>query len=613
MKKRIKDKIFPKNSKVRYYLKLIKQTIFFFKNNGLKQTIKKIKAYDNKKHLTNAEAYKDWIKENEPNSEELEKQRSTKFNRMPKISIVVPVYNTKIRYLKEIIECMKKQTYSNWELCLADASDIKDKEIGHFVKTDKRIKYKKLDNNLGIAKNTNEAIAMSSGEYVGFLDHDDLISIFALYEVVKKINDNPNVDYIYSDEDKIDESSKERFDPHFKPNFAIDTLRSLNYICHFSVIKKLTLEKLGGVKEGIDGAQDYDLILRTSEITKNIEHIHKILYHWRVCKGSTSILVNSEDKPYAYQAGKRVIEQHLERTKIDGIVKYSNNLGIYNINYKVIGNPKITILIPNKDHVKDLENCINSILKLTTYKNYEIIVIENNSTSKVTFEYYNKISKIEKIKVLYYPNQEFNYSKIINYGVKNTDSEYVLQLNNDTELITPNWLDQFLGFAQRQDVGIVGAKLYYPDNTIQHAGVIVGINGTAGHILKNLPRKKKAYFSRESYVQNFSAVTGACLFAKRKIYNEVGYMDENLKIAFNDIDFCLKAREKGYLIVWTPHIELKHFESKSRGYENSNEKQQRFSMEKSLFEKKWADILANGDPYFNKNFRLDLEDYIIKN
>ncbi len=557
------------------------------KQNGIRDTISKISSYDTKSHNNNRQAYKKWIMENEPTIEQLEEQKNRKFLIMPKISVIVPLYNTNENHFKELVQHMLNQTYSNWELCLVDGSTEKNAKIEEISKQDSRIQYQFLGNNLGIAGNSNKAIELATGEYIALLDHDDLLSDFALYEVVCKINEYPEVEFIYSDEDKISEDSEERFDPHFKPDFAIDTLRSVNYICHFSVIKADLLKKLAGFRQGFDGAQDYDLFLRIAETTNNIAHIPKVLYHWRVHVGSTASASTGNAKPYAYEAGKKALESHLQRIGIKGIVEHGELLGTYKITYQVIGNPKVSILIPNKDHIKDLNQCIQSIIKQTTYINYEIIVIENNSVEKRTFEFYEEIQKQKNIKVITYPEKEFNYSEIINYGVSHADGTYILQLNNDTELLTPNWLEHFIGYAQRKDVGAVGAKLYYPDNTIQHAGIIIGIQGTAGHILKNLPKKKKAYFGRQGYVQNFSAVTGACLFTKKSIYEEVNGMDKELAVAFNDIDFCLKIREKGYWIVWDPYIELNHFESKSRGYEITSEKIERFKIETKYFQQKW--------------------------
>lgn len=463
----------------------------------------------------------------------------------------------------------------------------------------------------GISSNSNEALKLATGDYIALLDHDDLLPSFALYEIVKTINENKDVEFIYTDEDKC-AVKDERYDPHFKPDFAIDTLRSTNYICHFSIFKKELMDKLGGFRKEFDGAQDYDLILRMSETTDKIVHIPKILYHWRVHPNSTAAVNAGEAKPYAFEAGKRAIEAHLERVGLKAKVEHGFSLGIYRVIYEFEGNPKISIIIPNMDHIEELKVCIDSVINKTTYKNYEIIIVENNSKKDETFEYYKELEKNEKIKIVYYPENKFNYSKIINFGVKASTGEYILQLNNDTELLTPNWFEELLGYAQRKDVGAVGVKLYYPDYTIQHAGVIIGIGGVGGHILKNLPKDQIAYFARNTFAQNLSAVTAACIFSRKEIYEEVSYMDEGFEVAFNDLDFCLKIREKGYLIVIDPYVELLHYESKSRGYEDTPEKVKRFQGEIQRFQSKWNDILENGDPYYNRNFRLDIEDYKIK-
>lgn len=598
----------------------IKEQIIFYKNKyGFMATIKKCfhKVFMKIEHIflnrTLAEMtdYEKWIYYNEPTKKELKKQRKTKFRVEPKISIIVPMYNTPVKYFKELVDSLKKQTYSNWELCLADGSEKERKEITKICNKDARIKYQFLNNNRGISENTNEALKLATGDYIALLDHDDLLPKFAFYEIVKTINENSDVEFIYSDEDKIDEA-KHRYDAHFKPDFAIDTLRSVNYICHFSIFKKELMDKLEGFKSEFDGAQDYDIILRMAETTNKIVHIPKILYHWRVHPNSTAAATAGEAKPYAFEAGKRAIEAHLKRVGLQARVEHGISLGIYRVIYEVIGNPKVSIIIPNMDHIEELKICINSILTKTTYSNYEIIIVENNSKKEETFNYYKKIEQNEKIKVVYYPENKFNYSKIINFGVNKATGEYVMQLNNDTELITPNWLEELLGYAQRNDVGVVGVKLYYPDNTIQHDGVIIGIGGVGGHILKNLPKDQRGYFARDSFVQNLSAVTAACLISRKEIYEEVGYMDETFEVAFNDLDFCLKIREKGYLIVIDPFVGLIHYESKSRGYEDTPEKIKRFQGEIKRFQEKWKEILENGDPYFNPNFRLDREDYKIK-
>ena len=591
------------------------QIKYYFKKYGFKATVKKClkKLIFFYKPNTENEHYKEWIRQNEPNSEELEKQKNKKFKIHPKISIVVPMYNTKEEFFKDLIECLKNQTYSNWELCLADGSPEIDEKLKKYYENDNRIKYKHLEKNDGISGNTNEALKMATGEYIGLLDHDDAIPVFALYEIVKCINENPGVEFIYTDEDKIINTLENRCDPHFKPDFAPDTLSSNNYITHFVVMtKELMVDKIGGFRNEYNGAQDFDLVLRASELTDKIVHISKVLYHWRVHNESTAKV--SDAKPWAYEAGKRAAQDHITRMGRKGTANHGGDIpGVYEIEYEVEGNPKVNILIPNKDGIKFLKKCVNSILEKTTYDNYEIDIIENNSEEEETFKYYEELEKNEKIKILKYPEKGFNYSKIINFGVKNVDGEFVMQLNNDTELITPNWLEKFIGYAQRKDVGAVGARLYYEDHSIQHAGIAYGICDLAANLLPGVPYGSHGYFGRECLTQNLSAVTGACLFSRRSIYEEVGYMDEKLfKVAFNDVDFCMKIREKGYLIVYNPYIELWHYESKTRGYENTPEKEERFQNECNNFKKKWKKVLAKPDPYLNINFTRNTAVYNVR-
>ena len=555
--------------------------------------------------------YQKWIAANEPTEEELEEQRKHKFSNQPKISIIIPMYNTPVKFFGELVDSLINQTYTNWELCLADGSNEENPELKDIYSKDSRIKYKFIGENKGISGNTNEALTLATGDFIGLLDHDDILPIFSLYEVVKCINEHPEVEFIYTDEDKFEEVGGKRYDPYFKSDFGPDTLRANNYICHFSVFRKDLMEKLGGFRSEFDGAQDYDILLRMSEIAKHIYHIPKILYHWRVHELSTA-KAGAHAKPYAYEAGKKAVQAHIDRLGLKGTVEAGNTLGTYRVKYEVIGNPKVSIIIPNKDYASTLKVCLKSIIKLTTYKNYEIIVVENNSTEDETFEYYKKIDGKDNIKVVYYPEKVFNYSAIINFGVRNCTGDYVIQLNNDTELLTPNWLQEMLGFAQREDVGAVGVKMYYPDRTIQHAGIIVGIGGVAGHVFKNIPKNLHGYFSKDAMIQNLSAVTAACIMTPRKIYDDVGYMDEEFKVAFNDVDFCLKIRETGKLIIYTPYVEFLHYESKSRGYEDTVEKQQRFKGEIDRFYSKWQGFLDKGDPYYNINLRLDNDQCAIK-
>ena len=599
----------------------INQIKFYIEKYGFIKTIKKciktvirkiVKFIKNEKDLPYGD-YGGWIRYNEPNDADLKLQMKKRFSIEPKISVVVPMYNTKEKFFKDLIKCMINQTYANWELCLADGSPKQNENFKKYIEKDTRIKYKYLDGNKGIAGNSNSAIEMATGDYIALLDHDDILSDYALYEVVNYINKWPNAEFLYSDEDKIDENDN-RYDAYFKPDFAPDTLRCQNYICHFSIFKKELMDKLGGFKSDYDGAQDYDIFLRMSETANhnNIKHIPKILYHWRVHNESTAKL-NSHAKNYAFEAGKRAIEDHLKRVGLEGTVSEGCIEGIYRIDYKVIGEPKISIVIPNKDGKDILSVCIKSILEKTTYKNYEIIIVENNSITEEIFEYYKQIEKEDKIKVVNYPNKGFNYSAIINFGVRNSDGEYIVQLNNDTELITPNWLELMLGFCQRKDVGGVGVKLYFPDETIQHAGIIVGIGGIAGNRFKSIPKDGHGYFANESMIENLSAVTAACIMNPKAIYEEVGFMNEKLAVAFNDVDFCLKIREKGYLIVYNPFVEFWHYESKSRGTENTPEKIKRFQGEIITFERRWPEILDSGDPYYNINLSLDTEVYHMKN
>lgn len=624
-KKRIRDRLFPEGGKIRSYLRTANRFVkSIFSITYLKEQKNKIKEkgwrvtwIEMKRYMVMGTAaepenlYQMWIENNEPSKEELEEQRNTKFKINPKISIIIPMYNTPINFFEELVNNLIDQTYTNWELCLADGSPEKNEKLEKIYKKDERIKYKFIGENKGIAGNTNEALSLVTGDFVALLDHDDLLPIFSLYEIVKCINENPDVEFIYTDEDKFEKLGGKRYDPYFKSDFAPDTLRANNFICHFSVFKKELMDKLGGFRSKYDGAQDYDILLRMSEETNNIIHIPKILYHWRVHSLSTA-KSGGTAKPYAYEAGIKAIQDHIDRIGLKGTVESGNTLGTYKVNYEIQGNPKVSIVIPNKDYVKTLKVCINSIKKLTTYENYEIIIVENNSEENETFEYYKKIDGKDKIKVVYFPEKEFNYSKIINFGVKNSTGDYIVQLNNDTELLTPNWLQEMIGFAQRDDVGAVGAELFYPDNTIQHAGIIIGIGGVAGHVFKNLPKGIHGYFSKDAMIQNLSAVTAACIMTPKSIYDEVGYMDEKFKVAFNDVDFCLKIRQTGKLIVYNPYVQFTHYESKSRGFEDTPEKKKRFQSEVDRFHDKWQSVLDKGDPYYNINLRLDNDQCAIR-
>lgn len=624
-KKRIRDRLFPEGGKIRSYLRTANRFVkSMFSIKYLKEQKQKIKEkgwrvtlIEMKRYMimgTAAEPenlYQLWIQQNEPTEEELEAQRKTEFKINPKISIIIPMYNTPKKFFQELVDSLINQTYPNWELCLADGSSERNEKLEAICKKDERIKYKFKGINKGISENTNAALKLATGDYIALLDHDDLLPVFSLYEVVKCINANPDVEFIYTDEDKFEKLGGKRYDPYFKSDFAPDTLRANNFICHFSIFKKELMDKLGGFRKEYDGAQDYDILLRMSETTDKIVHIPKILYHWRVHELSTA-KSGGTAKPYAYEAGIKALEDHIKRVGLKGTVTHGNTLGTYKIDYELTDKPKVSIVIPNKDYISTLKVCLKSIKKLTTYDNYEIIIVENNSEEEKTFEYYKGIDGKDNIKVVYYPEKGFNYSKIINFGVKNSTGEYIVQLNNDVELLTPNWLEEMLGFAQREDVGAVGVELFYPDKTIQHAGIIIGIGGVAGHVFKNIPKGMHGYFSKDAMVQNLSAVTAACIMTPKSIYDEVGYMDEKFKVAFNDVDFCLKIREKGKLIVYNPYVQFIHYESKSRGFEDTPEKQARFKTEIDRFHEKWQEFLDKGDPYYNINLRLDNDQCAIK-
>ena len=555
--------------------------------------------------------YEQWYENHKALPEELEKQKNEKWKRKPLISIVVPVYNTPQVFLRQMIESVQNQSYSEWELCIGNASpeNKEMKKILEEYKNDARIKEVEIPENKGISQNTNRAMESASGEWIGLLDHDDLLAPNALYEIAKAVNEHPDAEVIYTDEDKVTTDLKEHFQPHLKPDFNLDLLRSNNYICHFFVASRDLIKRVGGFRPEFNGAQDYDLILRCTEQAKQIVHIPKILYHWRVHKASTAD--NPASKMYAFDAGKRAIEEHLVRCRTKGTVQHTKDLGFYRVKYEVCGEPLVSIIIPNKDQSEALKKCLDSIREKTSYRNYEIIIVENNSEEPETFAFYKKIAG-EKIKIVTWEG-EFNYSAINNFGVRHARGDYLLLLNNDVEIINGDWLTEMLSHCQRKEVGIVGAKLYYPDNTIQHAGIIIGIGGVAGSVFVGLPRAFSGYLHKASIQLDLSAVTAACMLVKRSVFEQVGGLEEKLKVAFNDVDFCLRVREKGYLVVYDPYAELYHYESKTRGAEDTKEKIRRFQTEIEYMRSHWIGLLKKGDPYYNCNLSLTKWDYSLKN
>lgn len=547
--------------------------------------------------------YEAWLARHKVDKRTLRRQKHAAFAQKPLISIVIPLYCTPLPYLKELLESVRRQSYENWQLCLADGSpDDKAKEfIEKHYGREKRIVYRKLEENGGISANTNEAVALAAGEYLMLCDHDDTLEPDALYEIVKAINDT-SADVLYTDEDKVSMDGRHYFDPNFKPDFNLFRLRENNYICHIFVVKKSLTDETGLLRSEFDGAQDFDFILRCCEKAQKIMHIPKVLYHWRCHMDSTA--ADPSSKAYAYEAGRKAVREHYQRLGIDAKVEMTERPGWYRSHVKVQGNPLISVIIPNKDHTDDLELCLFSMTRKSTYRNYEILIVENNSEKEETFEYYRKLpDRYPKARVLTW-EKEFNYSAINNFAAKEAKGEYLLFLNNDVEILTPDWMEEMLQNCQQENVAAVGAKLYYPDDTIQHAGVVLGLGGIAGHIMCRASKEAPGYFGRMISVQEISAVTAACMMVKKSDFDAVGGLDETFQVAFNDIDLCMKFRAAGKKIIFTPYAELYHYESKSRGLEDTPEKQFRFDKEVKRFQEKWAQQLEMGDPYYSPNLSV---------
>ncbi len=530
------------------------------------------------------------------------------------ISVLVPLYNTPLNFLEEMIRSVQHQTYPKWELCLADGSDADHADVEKTVRAmmakDSRIVYRKLEKNLGISDNTNACIDIATGDYIALFDHDDLLHPSALFRVMQSICEQ-HADFIYTDEVTfLKNNTNNLVNAHFKSDFAPDTLRSYNYICHLSVFSRELLDKVGYFRKEYDGSQDYDLILRLTEQANTIVHIPEILYFWRGHKNSTAQDIGA--KPYIIQSAHKALDAHLERCGLSGKTDDSSLISTYRIRYNIQGQPLVSIIIANKDHIDVLDVCIRSIYEKTTYPNFEIVIVENNSTEESTFRYYEQLQKsYDNLRIVVWKDK-FNYSAINNFGFEEIRGEYALLLNNDIEVITNGWIEEMLMYAQRKDVGAVGAMLYYPDDTIQHAGVIVGLGGVAGHSHKNFPRDSFGYIGRASIAQNLSAVTFACVMIRADVFREVNGLDESFEVAFNDVDMCMRIRKAGYLIVFTPYAELYHHESKSRGAEDTPEKVKRFNSEIQRFRDRWSQELKDGDPYYNPNLTLDREDFSFK-
>lgn len=587
-------KVIVKNPKILFSKKLLgKYKKVFFDKYYEKNVDNTLNPFDKKDYI-------EWIIKNE--IVENKKQLNIyKYN--PKISFILPVYNPIIEELEECINSIVNQTYKNYEICIVDDCSTNRNVKTYLEKIKKEysfIKVKYHDKNMHISKTSNDAIEMANGEFIALIDQDDTIARNALEECIEVLNNNKELDFIYTDYDKLDQKGL-RCDPYFKPDFAPDTLLSFNYLSHFNVIRKSIVEQVGGFDHNLVGAQDYDLYLKITEQTNKIYHISKILYHWRMSTNSTSGKKSKKD--YAFYNGKKAIENALKRRKIDAVVETKRNSSFYTVNYCYNEEPKISIIIPTRDYSNILKKCVDSILERTTYNNYEILIVDNgskeNSTLKL-FEYYkNNYDFIKVLKI----DCEFNYSYINNEAVKECDGEFIVLLNNDTEIISGNWLKNMVGYAMQTHIGAVGAKLLYPDNTIQHGGVVLGLGGVASHSFIGEPRNYKAFNGLLEVPTNYAAVTAACLMIEKKKYLQLNGLDEKLKVAYNDVDFNIRLLENGYYNVFLPQIELYHHESKSRGLDTTGEKYNRFLKESKIMYDKWDKYLKN-DPFYNVNYSL---------
>ncbi len=545
--------------------------------------------------------YPVWLSKHRADEATLMLQREARLENGPSFSIVVPLYKTPRTFFDEMTESVRDQTYGRWELILVNASP-EDESLAEAVAkacaADPRIKAVDLESNGGISENTNAGIAVATGDFVSFSDHDDIIEPNLLYEYALAVFERPDTDLLYCDEDKQGEDGR-HFDPFFKPDFNLDLLRNNNYICHMLTVRRTVLDQVGLLDPACDGAQDHDLTLRVCERARHVHHVAKILYHWRVSAGSTAGGIE-DSKPYATLAGIRAVKSHLDRLGIAATVEQANRPATYRVKYAVPEDrPFVSIVIPNKDNRRVLAQCIDSILAKTTYEPYEIVIVENNSTDPETFAYYDEVTSAPAVRCIRYDGA-FNFSKIINRGVSEAQGEYCILLNNDTEIITPDWIETMLGLCARPEVGAVGVKLYYPDDTIQHAGVGIA-PAVAACLHQSLPRRNTGYFALNDAQQDLSAVTAACMMTKRSAFERAGGMTEDLAVAFNDLDYCLKLRELGYLVVYTPEVELYHYESLSRGAEDTVEKVARFLREVAYMNDRWAEYYAAGDPYLNIN------------
>ena len=566
-----------------------------------KDFVSRVKVRGTKLYLepNNINEYNQWLEKYEQPIE----YKELKYK--PLISIVIPVYNIGREYLAKCIDSILNQKYDNFEICLVDDASTNEETIEtlrEYEEKDKRVRVKYRKQNGHISNASNDGIKMAKGEFISLVDDDDELTEDALYSVVYELNKNKKLDFIYSDEDKLDTTGRRCY-PNFKPDWSPDTLLSLNYICHLTTIRKTLVDKVGGFRVGFEGAQDFDLFLRVTELTDKIHHIPRILYHWRMVEGSTSMVI--DNKSYAVERGKKAIEDALKRRKINGHVEVDERSTYYRVIYDIKKEPLVSIIIPTKDYADVTETCLKSLYEKTSYKNFEVILMNNNSEKEETFKLFDEYKKKYKNFKVIDANYEFNYSKINNQAVRESKGEYICLLNNDTEIVEPNWLTYMVGYAMQDHVGTVGAKLFYPDGTVQHAGTIMGLGGVASHAYIGRTKDDLGDYGRLCVPYNYAANTAACLVVSKDKFNSVKGLEEDLKVAYNDVDFNMKLLEKGYKNVFVPMAQLTHFESKSRGYDTTSEKYKRFKEEENYMYEKW-DKYIKKDPYYNSNYTLSM-------
>lgn len=593
----------------------VRRGLGYIRRNGLISTYRRLKM--DQAPGKSVQDYQVWISKNENWDVEAIQKEIQNFKYQPKISILMPVYNVEQNWLEKCIQSVQNQFYPNWELCMADDCSTDESvrpTLEKYAQSDGRIKVVFRSENGHISRATNSALEIATGEFVALLDNDDELAPIAFYEVVKALNENPELDLIYSDEDKIDMQGN-RFDPAFKPDWSPDLLLGTNYISHLGVYRRSIMNEIGGFRPGFEGSQDYDLVLRFTEKTtaQRIHHIPKVLYYWRILPTSTA--ADQSTKGYAFEAGLKAVQEALVRRGIRGTAHHAAGNGLYDVEYEVLSTDLVSIIIPTRDGYDDMLRCLNSIVAKTSYPNYEIIVADNGSTDERMEKLYAKFKgqlgerfRVESIDI------PFNYSRINNLAAQKAKGKYLLFLNNDTEVITPGWITKMVSFAQFERIGMVGAKLYYPNQTIQHAGVIVGLGGAAGHCHHTYPKGDFGYFGKLEINVNYLAVTAACCMIRKADFEQLGGFEEKLTVAFNDVDLCLREYEAGHDNVWLHGVELYHYESQTRGYENTPEKKARFDQETKFMEDRWGKYIAN-DPFYNPNlsrvgghFGIRLED-----